>query len=379
MQKIALLFLLVFVKAEAQTSAFTTADSLFALGNYNKAINLYKQQQPETAYGLSKIGQAYNQLSAHHKAIPFFEKSIQKDSTLLITQYELARLYTKTRAFTKADSLFKKLIVKDNTNPNFHYQLGRVQMINKNGNYIASFKKAVAVDAYHLKSIKQLCKQFLKQKKWGLFDQYLNLGLQEYPENETLINYKAQGYFNRKQYEKAIPFFLKLYESSPKNKFVLFRLGLANHGLKNYTKALSFYELALKEDSKNGDYHLQMGKLYYDTNDMKNAAFQTMLATYYNKVALDKEWFQMGLIHKNKKDYKKAIGSFKKALKEQKKNYNAQFELAVCTDNYYKDDNVKLKQYNLYFWNFEGKNKRYDQIVAARISYFKTQLHLESK
>ena len=173
MRKIILLFLLVLVKAEAQTSAFATADSLYALGNYNKAITIYKQLQPESAYGLSKIGQAYNQLSAYHKAIPFFEKSIQKDSTLLLTQYELARLYTKTRAFTKADSLFNKLIVKDSSNPNFYYQLGRVQLITQNGNYIASFKKAVTADPHHLKSIKQLCQQFLKRKKWVLFDQYI--------------------------------------------------------------------------------------------------------------------------------------------------------------------------------------------------------------
>jgi len=374
---IVLLIAIVSIKAEAQSSALTVADSLFQLGNYSKAISVYEKDVDKSTYTQTKIAKAYVGLGAYRKAIPYYENIVLKDSTLLITQYELGKLYYKIKASEKAFRCFTSLIKYDKQNPNFHYQLGLVQLQAKDVNYIKSFKKVVAIDPFHLKGIKQLCKYYLKKGSWTSFEKYSSIGLQNYPENEILINYKAQACFNQGHYNKAILYFTKLYETDPGNKFVLYRLGLANHMLLKYDNAILFYEKAIEEDSTNGDYHTQIGLAYLGKESFEKSRLHLLQALVFNGVKVDSEYYNLGIWHKEQKQYGKAMQLFQKAFKENRYNYKAKFEQAICADNYYKDNDSKLELYQDYKLYFEGKNKRNDKVVAARISHFKELIHLE--
>jgi len=378
MKKILLLLIIILsIKAEAQTSALAVADSLFQLGNYSKAISFYEKDVDKSSYTQTKIAQAYIGLGAYRKAIPYYEDIVLKDSTQLITQYELGKLYYRIKASEKAFNCFKKLIEKDQLNPNFRYQLGLVQLQAKDKNYIESFKQTAKIDPSHLKSIKQLCKYFLKKSSWSSFNKYNTLGLQNYPKDEVLINYKAQACFNQQYYKKAIIYFTKLYETDPENKFVLYRLGLANHMLMKYDEAISFYKKAIKQDSTNGDYHTQIGLAYLGAESYKKSRLHLLQALVYNNVKVDSEYYNLGIWHKQQKQYGKAIKVFQKALSENKYNYKAKFEQILCADNYYKTNESKLELYQEYKLYFDGENKRNDEIVKARISHFKELIHLE--
>ncbi|PHS10804.1 MAG: hypothetical protein COA88_00515 [Kordia sp.] len=379
MKKITLLFIgVIIIKAEAQTSALIVGDSLFQLGNYSKAISFYEKDVDNSLYTQTKIARAYIGLGAHRKAIPYYENIVLKDSTQLITQYELGKLYYKIKASEKAFDYFKKLIAKDKKNPNFRYQLGLVQLQAKDKRYIESFRKAIALDPYHLKSIKQLCKHFLKKRSWVSFEKYNAIGLQHYPENEMLINYKAQASFNQQQYKKAITYFTKLYIIDPYNKFILYRLGLANHMLMKYDEAISFYEKAIHEDKTNGDYHTQIGLAYMGMESYSESYFHLIKAMVLNDVKIDAEYYNLGIWHKEQEQYGKAIKMFQKAILENMGNYKAKFEHAISADNYYKTNESKLELYENYKMKFEGRNKRNDEVVSARISHFKELIHLGS-
>ena len=378
MKKIFLLLISILsIKAEAQTSALAVADSLFQLGNYTKSISIYEKDVEKTTYTQTKIAQAYVGLGAYRKAISYYETIVQKDSAQLISQYELGKLYYKIKASENAFNCFKNLIKTDKQNPNFHYQLGLVQLQAKDVNYIKSFKKVVAIDPFHLKGIKQLCKYFLKKRSWISFEKYNAIGLQNYPEDEVLLNYKAQACFNQQQYKKAIIYFTKLNEIEPENKFVLYRLGMSNHMLMKYDDAILFYEKAIEQDKTNGDYHTQIGLAYLGTESYFKSYFHLLQAKRLNEVKLDAEFYNIGIWHKEQKYYSKAMQLFQKALSENMYYYKAKFEIAICADNYYKDNNSKLELYQEYKTSFEGKNKRNDEVVAARISHFKELIHLE--
>lgn len=378
MKKIFLLLLSILsIKAEAQTSALAVADSLFQLGNYTKSVSFYEKVAEKNTYSQTKIAQAYVGLGAYRKAISYYETIVEKDSTQLISQYELGKLYYKIKASEKAFTCFKNLIKADNKNPNFHYQLGLVQLQTKDKNNIESFKKTVAIDPFHLKGIKQLCKYYLKKGSWISFEKYNAIGLHNYPEDEVLINYKAQACFKQQQYKKAIIYFTKLYETDPENKFVLYRLGLSNHMLLKYDNAIEFYKKAIEQDATNGDYHTQIGLAYMGTESYAKSRLHLMQALVFNGVKVDSEYYNLGIWHKEQKQYGKAITMFQKAFKENRFSYKAKFEHAICADNYYKDTDSKLKLYQEYKLYFENKNKRNDEIVAARISHFKELLHLE--
>lgn len=378
MRKLFLFIVVVIIfKAEAQTSALKIADSLFRLGNYTKAISYYQKETKFTNYNQTKIAESYIGLGANRKAIPYYENVVLKDSALLTARYELGKLYYKTKAITKATVCFEKLIKDAPLNPNFQYYLGLVQLQAKNKSYIQAFKKAVTIDPYHLKSIKQLCKHFLKKKQWLSFEKYSTIGLRNYSEDDVLINYKAQACFNQQQYKKAIHYFIKLHAIDPENTFVLYRLGIANHMLENYKEAIIFYKKAIEQDKTNGDYHSQIGLAYLGLKLYKESYRHFVKAKNYNDVKIDVELYNLGLWYKEQKQYANAIKWFKKALIENPFNYKAQFEWAISADNYYKDIESKLKIYKVYKLSFEGKNKRNDEVVAIRIRHYVELLHLQ--
>lgn len=359
----------------AQTSVVQTADSLFLLGNYNKAIEFYKQDSLAT-YNQVKIAQSYVNQTAYNKAIPFYEKVVYKDSTQLLATYELAKLYYKTKQLPRAINYFELLQNKDNNNPNYPYYIGLSLEQLRQPNYIKLYKKAVDLDDAHLKSLKKLTKHYLKKDNWIQFNKYSSIGLKYYPDNLLLLNYQAQAFFNQQQYKSSIELFKKIEKTEPNNKFVVSKLGQAHHALKNYEGALNYYKKALKLDRENGNFHTQIALLYKDKEEFMKAYMHYFTALRLNGVVLDEEHYNIAMLFKEQKKYQAAIKQLKLALKENQYNYKAHFEMAICADNFYKDDKEKLRLYKVYKLSFEGKNKRLDKIVEERMSYLKEKIHL---
>ncbi|NQY29295.1 MAG: tetratricopeptide repeat protein [Flavobacteriaceae bacterium] len=113
------------------------------------------------------------------------------------------------------------------------------------------------------------------------------------------------------------------------------------------------------------------------TESYKKSYRHLIQALVYNNVKVDSEYYNLGVLHKEQKQYGKAIKMFQKALSENKYNNKAKFEQVLCADNYYKTNESKLELYQEYKLYFEGENKRNDEIVNSRISHFKELIHLE--
>ena len=142
------LFLIGFIKVEAQTSTFKSIDNLLSAGRYKKALkelnklpvtfvsNTKKAQIYEAIdnYKLAskyyekaleikndytikvKLGKSYNKEKRLKKAISIFEEIVEKDDDNLLIKYQLGKLYLKTKQPLKAKNLFKSLIKKDKEN-----------------------------------------------------------------------------------------------------------------------------------------------------------------------------------------------------------------------------------------------------------------------
>ena len=120
MRKILIVIILISCKAEAQSSALAVADSLYALGNYSKAISVY-QKTPKNSL---KIAKSYEALGNLTKAVDFYKAALQENSKSTIIQYNYAKLLMRARKFESADTLIRELIQQQPSNPNFVYQYG---------------------------------------------------------------------------------------------------------------------------------------------------------------------------------------------------------------------------------------------------------------
>jgi len=177
----------------AQQSNLKIGDSLYQLGNYSKAISFYKQDN--SAISLHKIAKTYNAIGNHDKSIASYKQAIEKDSNLIIAQYELGKLFIKKKRNEEAQIMFNGLYQKDSLNPNYSYYLGFIEKDDSIS--LGHFKRSYHLDNGHLKSIYRISRHFLVHEDRDSLFHYSNIGLKQDENNVDLINLQSQYLFNR--------------------------------------------------------------------------------------------------------------------------------------------------------------------------------------
>lgn len=117
-----IVLVLLTIPLAAQDKQSIIADSLYATGNYTKAINAYATLGSQKA-GM-QIARAYNAIGNYEKAIIQYRSVLEKDTKQQLAQFELGKLLLKTNKAIAAQELFEVLIVENPFNPEYHYQLG---------------------------------------------------------------------------------------------------------------------------------------------------------------------------------------------------------------------------------------------------------------
>ncbi|WP_299114560.1 hypothetical protein [uncultured Winogradskyella sp.] len=166
------------------------ADELYALGNYSKAIEVYKSvKNPNEVY--DKIAKAYVAIGNYGEGLVNYKKAITTNPENILLKYEYAKLLRNTRDYKQAEILFKSLIIKDSLNPNSHYELGIVLEKQKDSASLNAYTKAFNLDSTHQKAIFKIAKHYLVKRKYQTAHYYIDIGLESYTNNVELISLKA--------------------------------------------------------------------------------------------------------------------------------------------------------------------------------------------
>ena len=218
-QFLLVIFLIQIVRAEAQTSDSSVADSLYVVGNYSKAINEYSK-----VGGVSsalQIARSYNAVGNYEKAITQYQYVVDEDVENQLAQFELGKLCLKVNRFEEAKSVFTNLSNLNTTNPEFQFYLGEVNRhLDVTDQSLKQYKKAIKLDSTHLRSLFQLAKYYtIKQERDNALT-YILKGLNYYENDVSLINLHALVLFNDAQFEKAIPLFERVLELGEDKNYV---------------------------------------------------------------------------------------------------------------------------------------------------------------
>jgi len=235
-----------------------------------------------------------------------------------------AKELVKNRKFNEAI-----LILKQDNSPSALFLLGQIQLrLNHPINAFKSFDKAMRESPQYKKDIiarllnfahtmDERGKDYLASRAYEKvlsFDENVDLGM----------GYKTLGewYYNKEEYEEAIPLLQKALFVSPQNDDIRLMLIRANMKIDNMKDALNITKEGMKISNDwqfrymDGKLGYILGEKYYKDGKYNDALLMLSktIATGLPEVLKDDAYFLMGKIHFNKKDYKEAEACFKKVV-----------------------------------------------------------------
>ena len=244
--------------------SYYQADLNFKLGNFQKAIDLAKEQIPTSDANevseLSKIiGESYFNLEKYAEAIPYLSEYKGKRGRWSNTDfYQLGYAYYKQENFEKAISEFNKIIDGNNSvAQNAYYHLAESYInVDKKQQALNAFRNASQMD-YNVKIQEDAWLNYAKisyeiGNPYQSVPQVLYSYLNTYPNSaykEEIENLLIDSYITSKNYKEA----LKLLEE--KNSFenkvayqkVAFYRGIELYNENKYLEAKTLFENSLDQ------------------------------------------------------------------------------------------------------------------------------------
>ncbi|MGB5555659.1 MAG: tetratricopeptide repeat protein [Flavobacteriaceae bacterium] len=365
-------------KAEAQTrqaSASGIADSLYALGNYAQAINEYAKENSVNAK--LQVARAYNAIGNFEKAVRQYESIINTDTKLQIARFELGKLYFKMSQFREANTLFYTLTTDDGENPEYFYYLGESNReMQEEASSLVAYKKAVALDSTHLRSLFQLGKFFVVKKEKNQALNYIDQGLRFYDNDVALINLKALALFNDYDYAGARPIFEKLLDLGEEKAHIYQKLAFCYYQLWEFEKARAAYRALLQFPDTEPEAMNGLAQTFHKEKIIDSAMVYYQKAIDAQKPFLGREYSALAQLAREQNDLKKALKYYQLALDEDPENDFAYYQNCAVGEQLHDDAKKKLACYEGFLKRFSDKKSFYRELVTKRVSQLKQEIHM---
>ena len=362
------------VRAGAQTRAEAIADSLYATGDYIHAINAYSKVG-NRASGL-QIARAYKAVGNYDKAIKQYEALAAGNIDLQVVRFELGRLYSKTKRTHQARELFLSLSQNNADNPEYHYHLGAAyQDLGRTRESISSYKKAVALDRTHLRSLFRLGKYYVAQREKDSALSFVDHGLEFYADDVSLINLKALAYYNNDQYGKALPFFERLVELGEQKQYIYEKLAFCYFKSWEFEKAKTTYKVVLVMDPDNAEAHFNLGQVFWKEEQLDSVRFHVKRSIELQDPILSREYDALARLARQENDLKSAFEYYKLAYAEDTSNYLIYFNMCTVADQYLTDPQRKLDYYGSFIEKFGRKKPYCSEFSQRRITELREEIH----
>jgi len=413
--------------------SYYQADLNFKLGNFEKAIELGKEQLPTSdeleVSELNKIiGESYFNLEKYAEAIPFLSEYKGKRGRWNNTDfYLLGYAYYMQKDYEKAISEFNKIIDGNNSvAQNAYYHLGESYVnVDKKQQALNAFRNASQMD-FDLKIQEDAWLNYAKisyeignpyqsvpQVLTGYLDTYPDTSYKE--EIETLL---IDSYITSKNYKEAIKLLegKKSFENKVAYQKVSFYRGIELYNEGNYLEAETFFDKSLKEPrvdeytaratfwKSESDYNLtnyddalvgfkqflqlspsaslkentnidyNLAYTYFKQKNYKQSTqyFNQFIANHKDdKVRLNDAYLRLGDGHFVSSDYQSAINAYNEAIKINEIESDYAFFQKAISAGYIGKSSTKISELEQFISDYPNSKLRDDAMYELGNSYVK--------
>lgn len=365
-------------KSQAQSSTSGIADSLYATGNYAKAINQYAKE--DSRNGSLQIARAYNAIGNYEKAIVQYQSVVAQNPDFQIAGFELGKLLVKTKAYDEARKLFSKLVSTNKENPEYFFYLGEAfRALDQPASSLTAYKSTVEKDSTHLRSLFRLGTYFVAKQEKVEALHYIEMGLRFYPEDIALINLKALVLFNDAAYEKAIPWFEKVLELGEIKEYIYEKLAYCYYKNWDFEKAREAYRILLGINDQNSATYFSLAAVHQKEKQLDSAEIYVKKGMDVQRPVFSEGYGRLASLARERNDLQAALNYYKLAYQEDVSDFRVYYQICTISDQLYKDPKMKLDLYQGFIAKF-GINKRYfSETVSKRISELKEEIHFASE
>ncbi len=223
------------VAKEFVASNYSIASNAFQSGDYNKAIAEYMKINPPTADSLTGIAASYQSMNNNTKAVEYYKKAMEKDSSNSDIPYYIASIYANMNDFNSAKEYADIALAK---NPS-----------NSQAKEIVDYINAKQTESLLTEAV-QLYEQQKYNEAVAIFDKVLKIT----PDNATVYYYRALSFDALNNYQKAIADYKSTLKYAPDMIIAYYSLGVDYDALNNYQSAKQNYQKFVEMSNDDNDY-----------------------------------------------------------------------------------------------------------------------------
>ncbi|NHN26589.1 tetratricopeptide repeat protein [Flavobacterium jejuense] len=367
MKKGYLLFAL-FVSQIVCTQNFKLADSLLAVGQFDKAIESYQKETHLNKY--FKIAKAFEAKGNTKEAYLSYQNYLKKDSLNQMVNYNYGLMLIELAKFKEAQICFNQL-VKTNENPTFYYYLGlSYEKQNAISEALYHYQKSSKLDSLYFKSNYKLAVLLINQKKIEEAKKICTRFLNENQEDIEMLKLRAQINYVQENYNQAIIDFNQLLLLGQTETFILDKLAKSYYEKKEYQRSSIIFSTLIDELDE-ASYYFYRGKCYGFLNELEKAEVDIKTSIELKSFTFENEYFYLGYFYQRKKNFKKALYYYRKAIKEDKNHLEANYQILIIKDYLGNSNNEMLKEYQLFLKKFPSLAEEKKQYLSNRINQLK--------
>lgn len=283
------------------------------------------------AHALNKLGQVRRDMGQLAAAAKAFEAAIRLQPGSPAPRVGLATLEPDTpEGQARALTQYRKILeLKPNYSPALVNMAAILSAQNKRHEAEQALRQAIQFDPEYVRAHTELGSLLLDRKRWQDARNEFEWLLQRDPA-------RADAYFNlgrvaygEKDYDKAITAYQTALKTASGNyPEALLNLGLTYSARNDYAAALAAYEAALKARRQYPEawYNIGMVYLRQKNNELAENAFNNAVKL---RPDYEQAWFNLGVVHGNYNRDKESMDAYRKALSIRPDYPQAQLNLAV--------------------------------------------------